>query len=75
MGRAGNEAGLEDVVPVGGAHPVRNAWEFRRAKECCVAHAAADFKEQVQTERREVADVIEEIFLRVSGKDESARGY
>ena len=50
-----------------GADPHRNAWEFRRAEECCAAHARPAFAGQVQTEGRDVGAVADELLARLSG--------
>jgi chloramphenicol 3-O-phosphotransferase len=44
-----------------GADRVRNAWEFRRAAECCDAHRSPDFSRHVDASERttgELADAI-----------------
>ena len=44
-----------------GADPVRNAWEFRRAAECCDAHDRPEFARQIDTVQRPLADIVADV--------------
>lgn len=44
-----------------GADPKRNPWEFRRAAECCVAHADAAFANHVSAGNRSPDEIANEL--------------
>ena len=48
-----------------GADPVRTAWEYRRAAECCIAHTSAEFARHIVTADRDADEIAEEL-LRVA---------
>lgn len=50
-----------------GADPLRNAWEFRRASECCAAHASIEFAVQVDAATRTSAELASWLHERIGG--------
>jgi hypothetical protein len=57
---------VEERLLKRGSDPVSSAWEFRRARECCEAHAGIDFREHVPTAQRSVDAVVEDLLSRLS---------
>jgi hypothetical protein len=44
-----------------GADPVRHAWEYRRAAECCAAHAQPDFETRIEAGSRSITQLAEDV--------------
>jgi predicted kinase len=44
-----------------GADPVRAAWEYRRASECCMAHERKEFARHIATADRDPDEIAEEL--------------
>lgn len=44
-----------------GADPVRAAWEYRRAAECCIAHEREEFARHIATADRDADEIADEI--------------
>jgi hypothetical protein len=55
-----------------GASPERNAWEFRRAAECCEAHRSAVFSRHVDASERTPVQLAETILALLAAERESA---
>ncbi len=50
-----------------GCDPVKAAWEYRRAAECCLAHQREEFAEHVAAADRDPDDIAEELVRAISG--------
>ena len=48
-----------------GGDPIHDAWQFRRAQECCVAHHTFDFGEPIATDGRSVEAVVDDLVRRL----------
>lgn len=46
--------------------PADQAWQFRRAAECCAVHDRPEFREQICTEHRSVDEVAADILGRIA---------
>ncbi|HEY0140306.1 MAG TPA: AAA family ATPase [Thermoanaerobaculia bacterium] len=52
-----------------GADVTREAWEYRRAAECCIAHAGEEFATRVPAAGRDPEQIAEELFSVVAAGD------
>jgi predicted kinase len=57
-----------------GADPVRAAWEYRRATECCIAHKSEEFARHIATADRDADEIAEEL-LRVAVSSPGGERY
>jgi hypothetical protein len=57
---------VHDRLRERGADPIRNSWEFRRASECCEAHASDTFAQHIDVASRNPDEIAREL-LSIAG--------